>query len=237
MRIALLSDVHGNHFALEAVLSDLLKFKPDVIANLGDQVWGASDPHGAWNLLQQIQSVNVIGNTDEMISSKFDTLSEEAHAYASWLREQLPYEVPSTLANLPLTAELAEGEVVIAHGALFDTWGTLLFEDVGQGVQPRSEKALLEQASAFPQGKVFVVGHTHRELVRSTGGVTFINTGPVSRPFDNNPAARWLLLEKQNQNWNLSFRRVSYDVEAAVNWALKHSPYGEQEKRLLKVED
>jgi predicted phosphodiesterase len=235
MRLAIFSDVHGNGFALEAVLNDLLTFKPDVIANLGDQVWGASNPHGAWSLLQQIQCVNVRGNTDEMISSKFDTLSEEAHAYASWLREQLPYDAPATLDKLPLTAELAEGEVVIAHGALHDPWEALLFEDRGQGVEPRSEKFLLEQATAFPKAKVFVVGHTHRELLRSTGGVTFINAGPVSRPMDHNPAARWLLLEKQHNNWNLSFHRVHYDVQAAANWALKNSPFGQPEAELINV--
>ncbi len=233
MRIAIFSDAHGNSFALEAVLNDLLKTKPDVIANLGDSVWGASNPHGAWQLLQQIQTVNVRGNTDELVSSKFDTLDEKSHAYASWIREQLPYDAPDFLGNLPITQELADGEVVIAHGALHDTWEALLFDL--KTAEPRKEAELLEQSKSFPNAKVFIVGHTHRELIRTTGGITFINNGPVSRPFDQHPAARWLLLEKQNNNWNASFKRVSYDVKSAINWAKKNSPFGEQEEKLLRV--
>ena len=149
MRIAIFSDAHGNSFALEAVLNDLLKTKPDVIANLGDSVWGASNPHGAWQLLQQIQTINVRGNTDEMVSSKYDTLDEQSHAYASWIREQLPYDAPDLLGNLPITQELADGEVVIAHGALHDTWAALLFDL--QTAEPRKENELLEQVQVIPQ--------------------------------------------------------------------------------------
>jgi putative phosphoesterase len=235
MKLALFSDIHGNGFALEAVLKDVLKHKPDVIANLGDSVWGASNPHGAWQLLQQIQTLGVRGNTDELISTKFDTLDEKSHAYASWIREQLPYEAIDTLANLPIIQELADGEVVIAHGALHDTWDALLFDLKQDSTVPRNETELLEQAKRFPRAKVFVVGHTHRELLRVVGGITFINLGPVSRPFDQHSATRWLLLEKQGPHWNPSFKRVEYAVEKAVEWAKNHSPFGEQEEKQLRV--
>lgn len=233
MRIAIFSDVHGNSFALEAVLNDILQTQPDIIANLGDSVWGASNPHGAWQLLQQIQTIKVRGNTDEMVSSKYETLDEQAKHYASWIREQLPHDAPSVLASLPVTQELADGDVVIAHGALHDPWSALLFDLPSS--EPRKETELLEQAQKFPRAKVFVVGHTHRELIRTTGGITFINNGPVSRPFDQHPAARWLLLEKQNNTWNASFKRVAYDIESAITWAKKHSPFGEQEEKSLRV--
>jgi putative phosphoesterase len=236
MKLALFSDVHGNSFALEAVLNDILKSKPDLIATLGDSVWGVSNPHGAWQLLQQIQTINVRGNTDELVSTKFDTLDEKSHAYASWIREQLPYNALDTLAGLPITQELADGEVVIAHGALHDTWEALLFDLKPDSPVPRTEKELLEQAQLFPNAKAFVVGHTHREVLRVVGGITFINLGPVSRPLDQHPAARWLLLEKQGPHWNASFKRVSYDADKAIEWAKKHSPFGEQEEKQLKVE-
>lgn len=237
MKLALFSDVHGNSFALEAVLNDVLKHKPDLVANLGDSVWGVSNPHGTWHLLQQIYTVGVRGNTDELVSTKFDTLDEQSHAYASWIREQLPHDAVSILGNLPMTQELADGEVVIAHGALHDTWDALLFELKPDNPRLRDDNELLEQAQTFPKAKVFVVGHTHREVVRVLGGITFINLGPVSRPFDRHPSARWLLLEKQGQQWSPSLKRVEYDVDKAIEWAKAYSPFGEQEEKLLKIKD
>lgn len=234
MKLALFSDVHGNRFALEAVLRDIEKHKPDALANLGDQVWGAADPAGAWALQKDFDAVAVRGNTDEMISTQFDSLDERAHAFGSWLRSKLPYEAPSQLADLPTTAELAGGEVVIAHGALTDPLSALLFDFTDSGLSLKSDAALLEQAQSFPNAKVFVVGHTHREVLRSLGGTHFINVGPVSRYLDGYFVARWLLLEKQGSHWDIQFKRVPYDISQAVNWALEQSPFGKEERGMLE---
>jgi predicted phosphodiesterase len=75
MKLAILTDVHGNRFALEAVLRDIEANKPDSIANLGDQVWGAADPAGAWTLQQSLGAVTVRGNTDEFMASNPSELS------------------------------------------------------------------------------------------------------------------------------------------------------------------
>lgn len=236
MRIAVFSDVHGNRFALEAILKDISAYTPDIIANLGDQVWGAADPAGAWELQQGLASIKVRGNTDEMLSSQFDSLDEQSHAFASWLRSQLPPDAPDTLASLPLYAELAQGEVVIAHGALDNPLNALLFE-FRPSMHLKSDEALLEQATAFPKAQVFVVGHTHREVLRSLKGKTFVNVGPVSRYLDQYFVARWLLLEKQHGHWSISFKRVAYELDKAIHWATTHSPYGKLERSTLERPD
>lgn len=234
MKLAILTDVHGNRFALEAVLRDIKANKPDSIANLGDQVWGAADPASAWTLQQSLGAVTVRGNTDEFMASNPNELSDGPRAWASWLREQLPASAPDMLGQLPLTQELADGEVVIAHGALHDTWEALLFDMSGGKVTPVSEQHLLTAANRFPDAKVFVVGHTHRELIRSMNGVTFINAGPVSRYLDGYAVARWVLLERRQGHWDVQFKRVGYDVTQAVAWAEQHSPFGPEEARLLR---
>jgi predicted phosphodiesterase len=231
MRIAILSDVHGNRFALEAVLREIEAAGCELIANLGDQVWGAADPAGAWELQQALGARAVRGNTDEMLSSGFEQLTE-MKPYAEWVRGLLPEDAPAKLAALPLAAELAGGEVVLAHGALDDTWGALLYDL--SSAEPRQAEALAAYAETHPQARVFVVGHTHRELLRTVRGVTFVNAGPVSRPFDGLPLARWLLLEERSGAWSATFKRTPYDLEAAVAWALEHSPFGEQEEKLLR---
>lgn len=234
MKLALFSDVHGNRFALEAVLKDIERYKPDALANLGDQVWGAADPAGAWRLQQSLDALTVRGNTDEMLSTQFDSLDERAHAFASWLRSKLPHETPSQLAELPITAELAGGEVVIAHGALNDPLSALLFRFTETGLSLKTDADVLEQAKVFPDAKVFVVGHTHREVLRSLKGIHFINIGPVSRYLDGYFVARWLLLEKQDEHWDIQFKRVPYDISKAVEWALAQSPFGQEERSMLE---
>lgn len=237
MRIAVLSDVHGNRFALEAVLEEVMRERPELIVNLGDQVWGASDPAGAWRLQQELHAATVRGNTDEMVAGVHDTAGEAA-AYAAWVRVQLPDDAPATLAALPLTLELAEGRILVAHGSLRDTWEPLMLEEIeGKpfGALPCASPATLAERLAGVGAEVVVVGHTHRELISGVAGITVINAGPVSRPFDGLAAARWLLLEERRGVWSSSFRRVSYDVAAAARWAEAHSPYGAQEAQLLGV--
>lgn len=239
MRIAIISDVHGNRFALEAVLADIGRETPDLLANLGDSVWGASDPAGAWRSLQGLDAATVRGNTDEMVAGRYSELCsnpDEAKPYADWLRAQLPEGAPGTLGALPLAAELADGEVVVAHGSLRDPWEPLMLEvgdEAFSQMPPAAPRAIAERIAGV-QAKVIVVGHTHRELISGVRGVTVVNAGPVSRPFDQHPA-RWLLLERRNGPWNVQFRRVPYDVQAAVAWAQANSPFGEQESRLLQV--
>lgn len=233
MKIALFSDVHGNRFALEAILKDIKTYKPDVMANLGDQVWGAADPQGAFELQQSLNTINVRGNTDEFISTRFDNLAEKEHAFASWLRSKLAYEAPDYLASLPLNAELAESEVVIAHGSLSNPQKALLYDFTPEAMTLKDDAALLQQAQLFPNAKVFVVGHTHKEVLRSVKGISFVNVGPVSRYLDGFVAARWLLLEKQDQHWSISFKRVSYDPSEAINWAQEHSPIAQLESSML----
>lgn len=231
MRIAIFSDVHGNRFALEAVLREIEAAGCELIANLGDQVWGASDPAGAWALQQQLGAIAVRGNTDEMVAAP-ENAASELKPYARWVRGLLPADAPDKLAALPLSAALAGGEVVLAHGALDNTWSALLYDL--NSAEPRRADELAACAEAHPLARVFVVGHTHRELLRAVRGVSFVNAGPVSRPFDGLPLARWLLLEKRNGAWSVSFKRTPYDLDAAVAWALERSPFGEQEKALLR---
>ncbi|WP_027891301.1 metallophosphoesterase family protein [Calidithermus chliarophilus] len=244
MRIALFSDVHGNRFALEAVLRDLEAAKPDTVANLGDQVWGAADPAGAWKLQQGLGAVTVRGNTDEFLTypegvrkahTGFAGNLDEKLALAAWLREQLGPGVPEALKALPTVAELAEGAVLIAHGSLRSPHEALF--PAGEGNLPvgRVSGEMLEQVAAYPKARVVVVGHTHSELVVAEGGVSFVNAGPVSRPRDGDPAARWVLLEERQGSFSVSFRRVPYDFEAAARWALEHSPIGEQEAQQLRT--
>ena len=229
MRIAVFSDVHGNRFALEAVLEDIRSQHPDALVNLGDQVWGAADPAGAWRLQQSLGAITVRGNTDEFLS-KAGPYAE----LADWLKGHLEPDAPHRLMGFPVTAEVAEGEVVVAHGSLRNPSEALFLRFEGGQSYSASPQEMLAQVKAFPKARVVVVGHTHREMLQVLEGITFVNAGPVSRQFDGIPLARWVLLEKRGSGWTVGFRRVEYDVEAAARWALEHAPIGEAEAAHLR---
>lgn len=233
MRLAVLTDVHGNRFALEAVLEDLRGTQPDAVYNLGDTVWNGADPAGAWALQRQHAPPTVRGNTDEYLLADPAELDPETRSHRDFLEGQLG-GVPPELAALPLTATAGDGEVLLAHGSTDSAWNALFLTEEGGGARPAQPGELLERVREWPGARVVVVGHTHTEGLRTQGGVTFVNAGAVSRQKDGDPTARWVLLERRAGVWNVTFRRVPYDTEAAARWAEAHLPEGAQEARVLR---
>ncbi|MBZ9716067.1 metallophosphoesterase family protein [Deinococcus multiflagellatus] len=231
MRLAVLSDVHGNAFALEAVLADLHAAAPDLTVNLGDTVWGGANPALAWALQQEFVPPTVRGNTDELVAGRWPERDPEQ---AAWVRAQLPADVPERLGALPTTAQVGDGEVLLAHGHPQDPWRALLFEGAPEAPRLRPGPALLAELAGGSAVRVVLVGHTHREALVAEGGVTFVNVGAVSRQFQGDPSARWALLERHRGLWNVQFRRVPYDIEGAARWAEAHAPQGAQEAAWLR---
>ena len=232
MRLATLSDVHGNAFALEAVLADIKSASPDALYNLGDTVWGGVDPARAWALQREHAPPTVRGNTDEYLLTDSADLKEETRAYRAFVEGQLG-GVPPELAALPVSATVADGAVLLAHGSPRDPWEDLLL--TGKGAHTRAAThAEVRERLGNTSAQVVVVGHTHHEMLDAQGGLTVVNAGPVSRQRDGQSAARWVLLEERGGVWNVQFRRVPYDVEAAARWAEAHAPDGDKEARQLR---
>jgi len=225
MKIAVFTDVHGNRFALEAVLKDIALLEPDLTLNLGDGVWGSADPLGAWKLQQQSGALEVRGNTDEFVMAPLESL-EGSQPYAKWLQGQLTPEVAAHLRTVPINRTVLEGRVLATHGTPNDPW-TAFFDE--------SYQQQLGRLAPFPGVKVVLVGHTHKELLEVQDGITRVNVGAVSRQKDGDPWARWVLLEQTGSRFNVCFRRVDYDVDAAMKWILEHYPQGSREAEQLRT--
>jgi predicted phosphodiesterase len=232
MRLAVLSDVHGNAFALEAVLADIRSTSPDAVYNLGDTVWGGADPARAWALQLEYAPPTVRGNTDEFLLANVAELHDETRTYRAFLEEQLG-AVPPELGRLPVFKPVADGEVLLAHGSPRDPWEYLMWDMGGEG-RPASPAELRERLGETP-ARVVLVGHSHQELLNTQLGLTLVNVGAVSRQKNGDPAARWVLLEKAGGVWNVQFRRVGYDTEAAAKWAEAHALDGADEARVLRT--
>jgi diadenosine tetraphosphatase ApaH/serine/threonine PP2A family protein phosphatase len=217
MRVAVISDIHANLHALEAVADALDREAPDAIWCLGDLVGYGPEPNAccAWALAHT--QLCLVGNHDLGVIGLLDLaeFSDEAAAAARWTREVLSAESREYLASLTPSAE-REG-IGLFHGSPRDpVWEYVLSWDVAW------------EAIRTASTDVTIVGHSHVPLaigsdraetgghapggteVDLAGGRWLLNPGSVGQPRDGNAAAAWLLLDLETRH--ASFRRVPYDV-------------------------
>lgn len=234
MKVAVFGDVHGNRFALEAVLRDMEAHQPDEWVNLGDQLFGGANPAGAWELQQRIKekygAAEIRGNTDERLGEEL-TPETKKREMLEWLHAVLPEGAGKYVANLPTSATLAGGQVLAGHGTPTDPW-TYLLRD---GKAWASDELVMQRLGDVGDARVVIVGHSHLEHVRQIGKLTVVNCGAVSRQKDGTPLARWVLLEGEGEVWNVTFKRVAYDVKSAAAWAEEHAHDGEKEAQQLRT--
>ena len=234
MKIAVFGDVHGNRFALEAVVADIERHAPDAWVNLGDQLFGGADPAEAWRIQQDLKAkygvLEVRGNTDERLGEPL-TEATQKRAMLEWLHSVLPEGAGAYVSELPTSVTLADGAVLAAHGTPDSAWTYLLLD----GKSWASDAQVLERLGDTGQARVVMVGHSHQEHLRQIGPLTVVNVGAVSRQKDGSPLARWVLLEGEGDHWNATFQRVAYDVEAAACWAEEHAHQGDKEAAQLRT--
>ena len=223
--LAVVADIHGNRWALEAVLQDINRRSIQQIVNLGDHLTGPLDPAGTANLLIERDMLNVCGNDDrelfspweELTSSQKYTLQHLTPAHLNWLR------------TLPATAVVAD-EVYICHGDLFDA--PYLLEQVeASGVCLRSTRAI-EASVADIAHPVILCGHSHvPRTVFLPQGKLIVNPGSVGLPAytmeapisyameSGSPHARYALLHWMRNAWQVEHVQVPYSSEDAARVA------------------
>ncbi|MFD1733604.1 metallophosphoesterase family protein [Deinococcus malanensis] len=186
MKIAVFGDVHGNRFALDAVIQDIERHQPDAWVNLGDQLFGGADPAGAWQVQQELKAkygvLEVRGNTDERLGQEL-TEKTEKREMLSWLHGVLPEGTGAYVAGLPTSVILANGEVIAAHGTPDSAWTYLLLD----GKAWAGDDLVRQRLGGIGSARVVLVGHSHQEHVRQIGSVTIVNAGAVSRQKDGSP--------------------------------------------------
>ena len=213
MRIAIVSDIHGNRTAFEAVLADLELTSPDLILHGGDLAHGGSSPAHIIDYIRDLGWPGVLGNTDEMLpmpqsltefashmpqlKPMWDAVAEMADA----ARRELGLERLAWLACLPMRQ--THGPVALVHASPESVWRS-----------PAADADAAELEPIYsPLGQpIAVYGHIHHPFIRDTPGVTVINSGSVSLSYDGDPRASYLLLDDSTP----TIRRVEYDVDREV---------------------
>ncbi|MEP4771039.1 MAG: metallophosphoesterase family protein [Roseibium sp.] len=246
MRIAVVSDIHGNVLALEAVLADLKTERPDVIVNLGDCVSGPLWPEETAAILRESNWPTVRGNHDRfLIEDPIEKLGP-TDAFAA---ERLSSASMDWLKTSQPTIRLNE-EVFLIHGTP-DNDDRYLTEKVDgpKGHLPDEETLLAEIKSEH--APIICCGHTHipRVIRLQKTGQTILNPGSVGLPSyedshpnkhkmeAGSPHARYALMSKGVNGWAFQEKILPYDWDAAAleaekngrsGWAraLKHGFYG-----------
>jgi predicted phosphodiesterase len=226
MRIAIVSDIHGNRTALEAVLADLRQTSPDLILHGGDLADAGASPAEIVDRIRDLGWPGVVGNTDEMLfmpeslqefatqSPKLQPLFAVIEEMAASTREALGEERLAWLRGLPRIQ--MHGSMALVHASPDDRW---------RAPAPEASDAELESVYAPLGQPVAVYGHIHRSYIRSVSGMVIANTGSVSLSYDGDRRAAYLLLDESSP----SIRRVEYDVDreikALAGCGLPHSDW------------
>lgn len=207
MRLAIVSDVHGNVQALEAVLADLQARGPfDRVINAGDLAFGGPRPREAVECLMRQPWPTIIGNTDEWIAG----IAGGPGAVVEWGRKQLESRHLEFLRRLPKSHRVEPPggpPLVVVHATPASTT---------ENLDPSAPPEIVARAFEEARARTLVYGHIHRAYVREVAGGLMVNTGSVGFPFDGDPRSSYAILTLSDNRWGAEIVRVEYDREAVA---------------------
>ncbi|MGH7585877.1 MAG: metallophosphoesterase family protein [Gemmatimonadales bacterium] len=231
MRYALISDIHANLPALEAVLADIDHRRAagavDAVYHLGDLVGYAPWPNEVIACLAERGVPGVAGNYDSTVATdykhcgcRYEDPRQEALSHLSyeWTRRHISPETKALLARLPFRLDLTPNgghtggpRLVLVHGT--PTINTLYW------TEDRPDDFSLKMAahSGLKAGDAIAFGHTHMPWHRAIQGIRFLNTGSVGRPKDGDWRAGYALLTLATGRAEVEQVRVEYDLERAMS--------------------
>lgn len=227
MRLALISDIHANLPALEAVLADIERQQVNAAYHLGDLVGYAPWPNEVVNLLQSRKIEGIAGNYDSTVAThykhcgcKYEDPKQEAlsHLSYAWTLEHTSREVKRMLGELPFRLDVRLGGGHQAGASLIMVHGTPTLNTV-YWTEDRPDAFCLKMAelAGAASGDVIAFGHTHKPWHRVIDGIHFVNAGSVGRPKDGDARAGYALLTASpGSGVAVEFRRVTYDVARTV---------------------
>ncbi len=223
MRIAVLSDIHGNIVALEAVLKDMeLDGHFDYIIVSGDMFAFGPAPNEVFATLENLpNALFLLGNTDRYLLERTYPTQEEGKGWQEkllfsfrWTADHLIEPAYRFLETLPNTQLIQDG-----HRQLLAVHGSPRSDE--EGLTLKTESHQLQEMSINPQVDILVCGHTHIPMDRYIDGIRVVNAGSVGLPFDKDPRACYTIISNVAGNGNgstqVELRRVVYDIGKAID--------------------
>ena len=227
MRVAVLSDMHGNDFAFEKVEGDLQKQNIDRIVCLGDAIQGGPQPAAVVERLQRLKCPVVMGNADAWLITGEETGDEgipperlrKMGEIRLWSLSQLTEDDRAFIASFQATITIPledDLNLLCFHGS------PVSFDDV---ILPAAPEADFQKFLGQYSGHILTGGHTHAQQIRRNGKYFFFNPGSVGFAYSHNqpdgqlhadPWAEYAILTAQNGQIGLEFRRIPFDAEELI---------------------
>jgi predicted phosphodiesterase len=227
MRLAIVSDIHGNLTALEAVAADIARRGVDRVVHGGDVALIGARPAEVIDRVLELGWPGVVGNTDELLwrpaelavqlrsAPKLEPLLRMLfETYAPATLERIGDERLALLRGLPASRSI--GETGLLHASPGDLW---------RAVMPDADDEELGATYGGVGREVVVYGHIHRPFVRHIGELTVANAGSVGLPFDGDSRASYLVVEDRGAET----MRVEYAIDREVA-ALRQSGYPDADR-------
>lgn len=231
MRIAFVSDIHGNRRAFEAVLGDLRQVAPDLVVHGGDLASGGAHPADIVDQIRALGWPGVCGNTDEMLFAperltEFAAKTPKLAPLLSRIQATIPPAVSSLgedrlrwLEQLPFL--YSQPGFCLMHASPGDCW---------RAPMPNASDDELRTMYAPLHAPIVLYGHIHVPYVRRLADITVANTGSVSQSYDGDCRASYLVMDGET----LTIRRVEYDVESEAQDLLRSGlPHADWLARIL----
>ena len=232
MRVALLSDQHGNDIAFEAAVADVGRLGVDEVVCLGDVVQGGTQPAETLDRLATLGCGTVLGNADafllEVPADSPEPVTERQLEVREWTLSQLDAShLEQIRAFSPVVRREHEGvKLLLFHGSPRSYDDVLLPELADEALEP-----FLGHAAALLAG-----GHTHLQWTRGIGDALYVNPGSVGISYDRHAdplalraLAEWALVTVENEAVAVEFRQVAYSVDDVRSAALSSGrPYADE---------
>lgn len=222
-RIAALSDVHGNVAALEAVIADIGREKPDRVVIAGDLVLNGPEPVAVVDMLKNLAAEGtaiVAGNTDLAVADfdfaaafpwMTDGVPDAIVAAAEWAHEALGEERVEWLRSLPAERRIRTDDdtlVLVCHASPGSQTS---------GFDKDLDPSVTIERVARTDARVIVCGHTHLPEVRDLGWKVIVNDGSAGYVFDGDPTASWALIDIADDQVSAEIRRTTFDTLSVAN--------------------
>ena len=230
MRIAILSDIHGNIWALEAAVADAKKHAVDLIVNAGDILSGPLDPAATADYLMPLDWPTIRGNHERQLLACEHTRGAPSDQFAF---EQTSKVQRDWLRGLPATLLVAP-DIFMCHGTPASDLVYFLEQVDASGARLADSAAVERHAGGIAHGLI-ICGHSHKPRCHAiSAGRLVVNPGSVGlqaydddQPFyhaieNGSPHARYAICEQTEHGWHVSQRCVDYDHETAAATARRN---------------
>ncbi len=228
MRVAVISDIHGNQLALEAVLRDL-ESQPrcDQLIIAGDLCLNGPRPREVLQIVRDLRCPVIQGNVDMETVTQAPEKGEKKRSVVGWTREQIGQEGIAYLAALPFSYRVSNPggrDLLIVHA------NPLNMEDA---LFPNADDQALEGLLGGLDAQIgaLAFGHLHIAYIRRWRGLLLVDVASCGAPRDEDLRAAYGILNWQEGQWEAEIRRVPYDVQAVVK-QFKNSGMPNAEKRI-----